>query len=494
MQRSAIIVLLAVPWLNPFTFGPAPAVFPWLVALAAAVGLLWVYGIAASCSALGFSHSVAQAWLLAGLLSSVLGLIQYSGFAGTFSPWINYAEAGTAFANLRQRNQFATLTNIAVAALLWGTVQTRPLSRQASEHRTALLMAAILAMGNAASSSRTGLLQFAVLVALVAFWGEPCHSLRRRVLITFAAVYTAALWLLPWAAGLDPLSHSAWARLQAGDAICSSRITLWRNVLHLISLRPWFGWGWGELDFAHFVTPYEGPRFCEILDNAHNLPLHLAVELGVPVAVACCVALLVVVWRARPWRESDPTRQLAWTVLALIGTHSLLEYPLWYGPFQMATVLCVLLLWRPRATPVFPAKAQVRRWSCASLAALMMLACAYAAWDYDRISQIYLPPESRAAAYRGDTLAKIRSSWLFSDQVKFAELTITPLTLNNAEHIHRLAEELLHFSPEPRVVEKLIESALLLHLDDEARINLARFRAAFPDAHDRWARSHSLPF
>ena len=45
---------------------------------------------------------------------------------------------------------------------------------------------------------------------------------------------------------------------------------------------PWLGWGWGELDYAHYATLYDGPRFCDILDNAHNLPLHLAVELGIP--------------------------------------------------------------------------------------------------------------------------------------------------------------------------------------------------------------------
>ena len=28
------------------------------------------------------------------------------------------------------------------------------------------------------------------------------------------------------------------------------------------------------MDYAHFVTLYPGERFCDILDNAHNLPLH----------------------------------------------------------------------------------------------------------------------------------------------------------------------------------------------------------------------------
>jgi O-antigen ligase len=493
-------VLVAVSWCFPFTLGPSSAFFPWLLAVMATSGLFVLYlidqckGKQAAADNCRVGQSTAKAWLAAGLLSSLIALIQYAGASAYFSPWINYTEAGNAFANLRQRNQFATLTTMALAAVLWWSAQERTPTRQADAHGAALLMAIILAVGNAASSSRTGLVQLALVIALTALWGGLRQPMPRRILAAAIAAYAAALWVLPWAIGLDPFSNGAWARLQAGDAICSSRVTLWRNVLHLISLRPWFGWGWGELDYAHFVTPYTGPRFCDILDNAHNLPLHLAVELGIPVAVTVCALLAWLVVRARPLRESDPTRQLAWTVLALIGLHSLLEYPLWYGPFQMAVGLCIVMLWRPAAAAASPRMLAIKRSACAFIAVLLLAGCAYTGWDYWRISQIYLPPDQRAEAYRGDTLAKIRGSWLFASQVKFAELTVTPLTPENAEHQNRLAEELLHFSPEPRVVEKLIESALLLHRDDEARIALAQFRAAFPDAHDRWAATHSVPF
>ncbi len=119
--------------------------------------------------------------------------------------------------------------------------------------------------------------------------------------------------------------------------------------MHLITERPWTGWGWGALDQAHFMAVYPGPRFCDILDNAHNLPLHLAVELGIPVAVLVCGLLAAWVWHSQPWRETQVVRQLAWAVLALVAVHSLLEYPLWYGPFQIACGLALGLLWTTRA-------------------------------------------------------------------------------------------------------------------------------------------------
>ena len=104
----------------------------------------------------------------------------------------------------------------------------------------------------------------------------------------------------------------------------------------------------------------------------------------------------------------------------------------------------------------------------------------YAAWDYHGVSQIYLQPEARAESYRDDTSAKVSQSWLFADQASFAALLMTPLTPANAAWTYAAAAGLLHYSPEPPVVEKLIESAVMLNRDEEAIAYLARYRAAFP--------------
>jgi O-antigen ligase len=427
------------------------------------------------------------------LLSAEIGLLQYFGAAAAFEPWFNVTAAGEAFGNLRQRNQFATLTNIGLASLLWWVVQVRAwpdLSHDAAQANPrpappAVLMffTALLAAGNAASSSRTGLLQLILLAVLILIWGGWRQSGPRRVVLTALLAYGVAVLVLPLLGGLDPRGAGILGRLHEGDPACISRVTLWSNVLHLIGQRPWLGWGWGELDYAHFITLYPGARFCDILDNAHNLPLHLAVELGLPLAALVCGTAVWAVWRSRPWREQDATRQLAWTVLALILLHSMLEYPLWYGPFQVATGLSLWLLWRsgPRSGPPMPAY-------LAPLTALLLLgACSYAAWDYLRISQIYLSPQQRSKPYREDTLARIGGSWLFANQVHFARLTTTVLTPDNARAVHDQAADLLHFSPEPRVIEMLIASAALLGREDEVRFYQLRYRAAFPESYKNLA-------
>lgn len=434
-------------------------------------------------SGTGWARAVVGAWLAAALISAAIGLVQYFGASAALAPWVNGTALGEAYGNLRQRNQFATLMSIGMAALAWWVMQggSWPVAGGA---------VALLALGSAASSSRTGLLQWVLFIGFAAQWRGGRQTALRRVLLVAAVAYVVGTVGLPWLAGLDPMTSGAWARLRGGDAACMGRLTLWSNVLHLIAQKPWFGWGWGGLDYAHFVTLYPGARFCDILDNAHNLPLHLAVELGVPVSIAVCCAGLWGVLRARPWWETDPTRQVAWAVLALLGLHSLLEYPLWYGPFQIAAGLSVWLLWQRHGGGMsWAVREHFRPLALvghASTAIVLIAIFSYTAWDYWRVSQLYVGHAERASAYRDNTLEKLRGSWLFKSQVQFAELTTMQLTPDNAAYAFDLAQQLLHFSPEPRVVEKLIESAVMLGRDDDAGFYLARYRAAFPGAHAQW--------
>jgi O-antigen ligase len=493
VPRYFAFLALALPWLNPLTFGPThPVVQSLTVWVAAALcGLTWELARVDTQTRI---RSIAAAWLAAAAASAVMGLLQYLGQAEHFSPFINYVEAGQAYANLRQRNQLATLLAIGLAALLWWQVRAAGHastdSRRPAQRLLFALLTGLLVCADAASGSRTGLLQLLLLLALELVWRQG------RATVLFAVLgYAMAALVLPHLAGLDPLHSGILGRVGEVTEPCASRLTLWSNVLHLIAQKPWLGWGWGELDYAHFITLYDGPRFCEILGNAHNLPLHLAVELGIPFALVFCGIVLWLVLRAKPWRETDATRQMAWSVLAVIGLHSLLEYPLWYAPFQLAALLALWLLWQSRSLKgdSLSEEPTVGRRQIAALpvlgVALLLAACTYVGWDYWRISQIYLPMAQRANAYREDTLEKTRDSWLFADQVKFAELGVTQLTRESAAPIHALALDMLHFSPEQGVVEKLINSALLLGNTEEAAYSEQRYQAAFPQDYAQWQKA-----
>lgn len=420
--------------------------------------------------------------LAAAFCTALLGLCQYFGLSALATPWVDYAEAGEAFGNLRQPNQFASLCWLGVVIVLWGMPRLPT--------GAAVGFVVVLAVASAASVSRTGMLQGAMVAALASIWPGPEQPRRLRLCAVAAVAYCVGTVLLPF--GLHVIfgalpGRTLWGRIGGGEA-CSSRMVLWSNVLHLIAQKPFFGWGWGELDYAHFMTLYPGARFCDILDNAHNLPLHLAVELGVPAAVTVCGTVVWWMVRQRPWQERDAQRQLGWGVLAIILLHSLLEYPLWYGPFQIALGASLgWLLGRPHELT-----RRAPSWLAVGMAAAMFVATVYASWDYARVSQIYLSPESRRPRWASDPLGEAKRSWLFANQARFAELTLTMLTLENAEWMRVHAEEALHYSPEPRVIERLVESASLTGHLEEAGMILTRYRAAFPREYAAWQTQQHL--
>ena len=433
-----------------------------------------------------------MAWVAAAGCSALICLIQYFGWADLASPWLNVPPPGEAFGNLRQRNQMATLTAIGVGAVVWW-------GGSGLRSGTTWVLLGLLAFANAATASRTGLVQLVALAVIFSFWSGSGRLRRMAWMAWLLACYGLAVMALPRA--LNGLTG-----LQTGNALdrfselsgCTSRGTLWSNVLDLIALRPWNGWGPGELDYAHFMTPYTGERFCDILDNAHNLPLHLAVEFGIPLAAIACLTIIVWVWHRRPWCETDPMRQTAWAVLFVIAVHSLLEYPLWYGPFQIAAILALLMLSRVKGTDMPIRNGTGGRFTRRLRTAIAVGGLGGAmigllGWDYLRASQVYLAPEQRLPAYRDSTLDKARETWFFGDQVRFAELTMTPTTEANASWVFKESMDLLHFSPEPRVIERVIESSALLNRTDVAVVMLDRYRRAFPNDYRNWRRQQSLP-
>ena len=470
---------LALPWLIAGVHGPVAQMGAWLGAAAVLAGLL-------------FFRS-ARAWLLslmmAATLSLLMALLQYVGWAAEFSPWVAQAERGVMLGNLRQRNQFASLMVIGVLAML----ALRPRGR--AWLGCAFVLVALLGLGNALSASRTGLLQALALLALAVCWRRSWGANVQWVLGAALLGYGLGALLGPWLAQAAGHANAGLlGRAAASDG--HSRLALWSNVIELISQRPILGHGWRSLAYVHYAQDFSSQRFMEMPDNAHNLPLHLAVELGLPIATAFCGLVAWLIWKNKPWNETQPARQLAWGVLLMIGIHSLLEYPLWYGPFFMTALICMGILsqdvWREFKEKWLLEHANTAqdaiKLGVRCFAVLLLAGTAFVAFDYHRVSQIYLQPEQRSSWYAADPLGAAKQTVLFQPQAKFAELQITLLSKETASRILALSSELIHWSPEPRVIEKLIESAVMMGLDELAMFHLQRYREAYPKAHAIWAR------
>ena len=108
-------VLLALPWLWPFTADPMATTLPYLVAAGVAAVLLVLWPRDAERGA----TVAATGWLAAAGLSALIALLQYFDLEAPLFPWVNIAQPGQAFGNLRQPNQLASLLVIGAMALRW---------------------------------------------------------------------------------------------------------------------------------------------------------------------------------------------------------------------------------------------------------------------------------------------------------------------------------------------------------------------------------------
>jgi O-antigen ligase len=400
--QAAFAVLLLAALAAPLWAGA-----PWSLALSAA-GLI---GAAALTAAVGASaqragrgtlafRALCIGLVVAGVATSLIGLVQVYAPAWADGNWIAPSGIpGRAVSNMRQPNHMSSLLLWAIIAAVW-LGDTAGASRAA---RIATRLCGLLMLfGLVLSGSRTGMLG----TGLLALWGLVDRRLSRqaRVALVLAPLVFALFW---WGA-------AAWSHHQhavfGGDAqfkksdISSSRFGIWANTLALIQAHPWFGVGFGEFNFAWTLTPFPG-RPVAFFDHTHNLPLHFAVELGLPLAALVCALLLWALWGnlRQALREPAPddtepagVHRAAFVIVLMVLLHSLLEYPLWYAYFLLPAAFA-FGLGVERSDGAIAAAApapQARTRPLLVASMLLMMGGLLSVADYLRVVKIFVPAET----------------------------------------------------------------------------------------------------
>jgi O-antigen ligase len=371
------------------------------------------------------------AWLLCGAFNSAIALIQVFAPSIPDGTFIAHSSLpGRAVGNLRQPNHLSSLLLWSLIAVA-GALELRLLGPRGSRRAVGIAagLMALMTFAVVLTASRTGLIG----VLLLAVWGLVDRRLSRpvRLLLLATPLIYAAGWaaMAGWAQATDH-TFGGQQRLSEGS-LSSSRFAIWANTVELIRMHPWTGVGWGEFNFAWTLTPFPG-RPTAFFDHTHNLPLHLAVELGIPLATLILALLGWGLWAA--WRRSlaatgdaSTAGRCAVMMLLLIGLHSLLEYPLWYAYFLLPTAwvwgyaLGIPVaqtgvtspatapaprpqdLAHPPDQPLGSLASSANPWPARALAAGGALAVAgsvFAVWDYFRVTPIFsadstLPLEQR---------------------------------------------------------------------------------------------------
>ncbi len=471
LLAALALVAVAVGW----SWGPGA--LPSTLALSA-IGLLLATtvmaaagaGAAARGDATDLFAAFCWAWLVTGLFNVGIAVIQVFLPELPDGDWIARSGiAGRAVGNLRQPNHLSSL-------LLWAAIATVALVEMGRLGRRAGALAlAALVFAVVLTASRTGL----VSVLLLALWGAADRRLARptRWLLLAAPLVYAMCWLgmAQWAAALQHTFGGA-ARLAESD-ISSSRFAIWANTLDLISRQPWVGVGFGEFNLAWTLTPFPG-RPVAFFDHTHNLPLQLAVELGLPLTAVVMALLLWALARGvrQAWAAEGnigKAQRAAMLMVLMIGLHSLVEYPLWYSYFLLPAAWAwgFALRCAPRARSSLSAPTAVRSAPALTLAgAALVVGALGSVVDYARVAAIF---SSRpGAAPLEQRIASGRGSVLFGHHADYAAVT-SGVALPDAEAAFDRAS---HYLLDTRLMMAWAQALVAQGRVDEARHLAERLR------------------
>lgn len=474
---SALAVLMAAVLLSWSQNLPAGLAFQTLGSLGIAACLVALASQPAlTAPPSGERRTFTDAVLVTAVLSAVLACIQIFAPNWVDGTFIAHTDtSGRAVANLRQSNHLASL-------LLWGLVAWVPMSHTGRWFGKRMYggvcaaLGVLLVLGVVLTGSRTGALG----VVALAGWGWLDRRLasKIRVSLLLAPLVYLACWglMLYWAHQTGQLFGGE-ARVSDGGAevLTSTRYGMWENALTLIQANPWQGVGFGKFGMAWTLTPFSN-RSGELFDHAHNLPLHLAVELGLPAAILVMALLSWALWQAarRSWLvagEDGVAARAVFVMLPIIGLHSLLEYPLWYNYFLFPTAWAWGLSLRQPLDVAQSAPEQAHpRTGIVALGLAMVAGALWLQWDYRNVVALYLPSDSKLTQPQRITLGQ--ASLVFSHFADYAAVTTTEQPLQAISLFKTAALVIL----DPPVMEAWARALNETGQTDQARYLAERLR------------------
>lgn len=150
---------------------------------------------------------------------------------------------------------------------------------------------------------------------------------RATPLVMLLMVYQFCNWTMDYgnARWHWDLPGSLSDRMQQGVGF---RSFLWNHAWHMFLAHPWLGAGWGDYAWNQYVqTDVLG--HVEMAVNAHNIVLDLLAKVGVIGLLAVAIPFLGLT-RFFGEQLKTPTGAFLWVIIAIMGIHSMLEFPLHY--------------------------------------------------------------------------------------------------------------------------------------------------------------------
>jgi O-antigen ligase len=420
--------------------------------------------------------------LIGAELNTLAGILQHYRWNTFLNPVITVKTSSAIYGNTAQPNHYANY--IALGLISLGLLYVR-LSMRVWQ---AALLAAPMLFVMVLSGSRSSWLYLAFAFGLAYLWQRRDKTLRPLMYFTLALLLGFGLMhfvvQIPWLEGSTGSVTTA-ERLFGDIGSGAIRMHLWRESLLIFAQFPVLGAGFGQFAFQHFQLAAEmhNPAVTGLYNNAHNLVMQIAVEAGLAGLIVLFTTLGLWFWQSIV-RGAQFTLYHWWgyAILAVLGIHSMLEYPLWYAYFiGIAAVMLGMF-------DITTYRLELRNVGRASVALMLLLG----ALSLLQVFQGYQRLDS-ALALRGmaaterSPVSRVQEELLAAQRTvllsSYAEMFIANMMEISAEHLQQklaLNESSLHFIPIAPVV---YHQALLLALSDkpaEAKMQLERAIWAYP--------------
>ncbi|HEX7811322.1 MAG TPA: Wzy polymerase domain-containing protein [Burkholderiales bacterium] len=437
-------------------------------------------------------------FLLAGtLLSAAIGLCQLWGIRSPLSPFMLPQIHGRIYANTGQPNHLANYLSLGLASLgyLYAT-------RRIGWLATAIaLLPLLMVMGF--SGSRSVWLYVPALFLLAAvfhFSSRTQATLRLLGMTAVAGIGLLFATILPdllsaaTPSGLETIQ----GRLGNEGMRSPARMREWYEAWLMFREAPFLGIGYRRFAWHHFVLNAQlpPPRLFEgVVDNAHNLILHTMAEfglLGLGVLLAGLLAWILGL------RRGEMSMQLWWllAVAAILGIHSMLEYPLWYAYFLGIAAVVAGLSDRVPVTVGRPGGGKL---ILVTVLLLGWMALANLYQDYRTLQSLH-----RAAPQIGkgqpdkintaEILLDLQQHSLLSPFVELALSRLMPLDRGRIEDKVALNGAVMHFAPSADVAYRQAILLAMAGQGEQARVQWDLAEKNFPeDAVSIIALMRSLP-
>ncbi len=425
--------------------------------------------------------------LLGAELNTLAGIVQHFRWNTFLNSVVTSKTTGAVYGNIAQPNHFSNY--IALGLFSLGLLQARGTLRVWQTALLATPMVFVLVLSG--SRSAWLYLSFALLLA----WLLQRRDKALRPLLVFAALLLlgfAAMHFvvqLPWLQGTTGSITSA-ERLFGQAEGSSIRLQIWREAGLIFAQFPLFGAGFGQFAYQHLqlAATIQNTGITGLYNNTHNIVLQLAAETGLAGLAVLFGTLGIWLWQTVT-RKTEFTLYHWWgyAILAVLGIHSLLEYPLWYAYFiGIAAVMLGMF-----DTSVYRLELRnVGRLSVGAIVLLGSMSLAQGVKGYRHLEN--------ALAYGGQIATNPNASMNARDELmaaykyplfsSYAELFIAGMMQPSADHLAdklQLNSRALHFIPEASVVYHQAWLLALADRSDEAKKQLENAIWAYPYDYDK---------